>query len=195
MAMTRAPAPYRKTLFDRHGPEAVDLMRSGGYGLMVFGLVVGAVAFASGGMSLGVVVVAMAAGAGTACASHLLGRASGGVARRFTAGSAGTPYEEQYSYQQALVMQGKVNEALASFDKTPYILQRFHKGRLLQHRYWDSDGELKTMKGRVRLCPYYFVETDRVKLRGALATIAPADKKLLHGMSDAILVPSKIDAR
>jgi hypothetical protein len=48
------------------------------------------------------------------------------------------------------------------------------------------------MKGRVRLCPYFFVEADRVKLRGALATIAPADKKFLHGMRDAILVPSRI---
>ena len=48
------------------------------------------------------------------------------------------------------------------------------------------------MKGRVRLCPYYFVEGDRVKLRGALATIAPADKKFLHGMRDAILVPTKV---
>jgi hypothetical protein len=48
------------------------------------------------------------------------------------------------------------------------------------------------MKGRVRLCPYYFVEDDRVKLRGALATIVPADKKFLHGMSEAILVPSKM---
>ena len=51
------------------------------------------------------------------------------------------------------------------------------------------------MKGRVRLCPYYFIEEDRVKLRGALATIVPADKKLFHGMSDAILVPTKIDAK
>jgi hypothetical protein len=48
------------------------------------------------------------------------------------------------------------------------------------------------MKGRVRLCPYFFVEQDKVKLRGALATIVPADKKLLHGMSDAILVPTKV---
>jgi hypothetical protein len=51
---------------------------------------------------------------------------------------------------------------------------------------------LKTMKGRVRLSPYFFVEQDKVKLRGALATIVPADKKLLHGMSDAILVPTKV---
>jgi hypothetical protein len=47
------------------------------------------------------------------------------------------------------------------------------------------------MKGRVRLCPYYFVEEGKVKLRGALATIVPADKKFVHGMTDAILAPSK----
>jgi hypothetical protein len=86
----------------------------------------------------------------------------------------------------------RIEHALATFESSPTILQRFHKGRQFEHSYWDPDsGELKTMKGRVRLCPYYFVEGDRVKLRGALATIAPADKKFLHGMSDAILVPSK----
>ena len=49
------------------------------------------------------------------------------------------------------------------------------------------------MKGRIRLCPYYFIEQDRVKLRGALTTIVPADKKFLHGMRDAILTPSRIE--
>ena len=88
--------------------------------------------------------------------------------------------------------QRRIDHALASFESSPTILQRFHKGRLFEHRYWDPEsGELKTMKGRVRLCPYFFVEQDRVKLRGALATIAPADKKFLHGMRDAILVPSR----
>ena len=88
----------------------------------------------------------------------------------------------------------RIEHALATFESSPTIMQRFHKGRLCEHRYWDPDsGEVKTMKGRVRLCPYYFVEGDRVKLRGALATIAPADKKFLHGMSDAILVPSRIE--
>jgi len=89
----------------------------------------------------------------------------------------------------------RINNALAIFDSSPTILQRFHKGRLLEHRYWDAEsGELKTMKGRVRLCPYYFVENDRVKLRGALATIVPADKKFLHGMRDAILAPSRSES-
>jgi len=86
----------------------------------------------------------------------------------------------------------RIDNALATFEGSPTILQRFHKGRLFEHRYWDADSvELKTMKGRVRLCPYFFVEQGRVKLRGALATIAPADKKFLHGMRDAILTPSR----
>ncbi|HXY60801.1 MAG TPA: hypothetical protein VEH26_04270 [Chthoniobacterales bacterium] len=86
----------------------------------------------------------------------------------------------------------RIDNALATFDSSPTIMQRFHKGRLLEHHYWNPDsGELKTMKGRVRLCPYYFVEENKVKLRGALATIVPADKKFVHGMRDAILLPSK----
>jgi hypothetical protein len=89
----------------------------------------------------------------------------------------------------------RIDNALATFESSPTILQRFHKGRLFEHRYWDAEtGELKTLKGRVRLCPYFFVEGDRVKLRGALATIVPADKKFLHGMRDAILVPSRVEA-
>ena len=87
----------------------------------------------------------------------------------------------------------RIEHALETFEQSPTILQRFHKGRLFEHRYWDPEsGELKTMKGRVRLCPYFFVEQDRVKLRGALATIVPADKKFLHGMRDAILAPSQV---
>jgi hypothetical protein len=74
-------------------------------------------------------------------------------------------------------------------------MQKFHKGRLFEQRYWDREtSELKTMRGRVRLCPYYFVESEKVKLRGALATICPADKKLLHGMSDAILAPTRVES-
>ena len=88
----------------------------------------------------------------------------------------------------------RIENALATFDSSPTIMQRFHKGRLLEHRYWGPDSsELKTMKGRVRLCPYYFVEQDKVKLRGVLATVVPADKKFLHGMRDAILAPSRIE--
>ena len=88
----------------------------------------------------------------------------------------------------------EIENALATFETTPRIMQRFHKARLIDHRYWDhATDEIKTMRGRVRLCPYYFVEDAKVTLRGTLATIVPADKKLLHGMRDAIMVPSSRD--
>ena len=89
----------------------------------------------------------------------------------------------------------RIDHALANFAIQPTILQQFHKGSLFEHSYYDGEsGEVRTMKGRIRLCPYYFVEDDRVKLRGALTTIVPADKKLIHGMRDGILVPTSMNA-
>ncbi len=91
--------------------------------------------------------------------------------------------------------QSLIEDALANFATAPKIMQRFHKARLVDQPYWDAEtSEVKTMRGRVRLCPYYFVEEKKVVLRGALATIVPADKKLLHGMRDAILAPTQVKA-
>jgi hypothetical protein len=89
----------------------------------------------------------------------------------------------------------QIENALATFSSTPQIMQRFHKGRQIEQRYWNTDtGEVMTMRGRVRLSPYYFIDDNKVALRGALATIVPADKKLLHGMRDAILAPTAVAA-
>ncbi|MDQ2868390.1 MAG: hypothetical protein M3R59_08280 [Verrucomicrobiota bacterium] len=86
----------------------------------------------------------------------------------------------------------RIEDGLAHFSQQPLLMQQFRKGDLFEHRYFDqTTSEPQTMKGRVRLCPYYFVESERVQLRGALATIVPADKKLVHGMRDAILAPSR----
>lgn len=91
------------------------------------------------------------------------------------------------------VWQSAIEEALSSFPNHPYILQRFHKGRLVAQPYVHPDsGAIEVMRGRVRLCPYYFVTDGKARLGGALATICPPDKKLLHGMKDAILVPTAI---
>ena len=49
---------------------------------------------------------------------------------------------------------------------------------------------LNTLKGRARICPYYFVKDDRVSLGGVLVTLVPTDKKLIHGMRDAIISPA-----
>ena len=89
-----------------------------------------------------------------------------------------------------------VENALDQFGTHPYVLQEFHKGRRVEHPFWNDDtGAMETLEGRVRLCPYYFVDAAKptqISLGGVLATICPADKKILHGMKDAILVPCSI---
>jgi len=87
-----------------------------------------------------------------------------------------------------------VDKALAAWGRSPFVLQRYHKPRVVESSCFDFDnGQLVPMPGRVRLCPYYFVvgENDaaRPQLGGVLATICPADKKIIHGMKDAILAP------
>ena len=51
-----------------------------------------------------------------------------------------------------------------------YLLQEYRKPGLLKHPVFRPDGELASMNGRLRLCPYYFVEGDGVSLGGILAT-------------------------
>jgi hypothetical protein len=87
-----------------------------------------------------------------------------------------------------------VDRAISSFETSPFVLQRFEKPKLVEAQWFDfAKNELAPMPGRVRLCPYYFVtgegDAARPKLGGVLATIVPADKKIVHGMSDAILAP------
>ena len=83
-----------------------------------------------------------------------------------------------------------IEVALDSFAHHPYILQRFEKSKLVEGRYFDFEAnEARTFSARARLCPYYFVTGDTVKLGGVLATVCPADKKLLHGMPDAVMAP------
>ena len=90
--------------------------------------------------------------------------------------------------------QAELKNALGEFQTHPHILQQFHQGRLVEHDYLDaSANEIRRMRGRVRLCPYYFVGEKKTVCGGALATICPDDKKLLHGMTDAILVPAAVD--
>jgi len=85
-----------------------------------------------------------------------------------------------------------VDEALASAADHPYVMQAFHRGRVVDHPAWsDVIGGRVTMRARVRLCPYFFAPdaADQPDLGGILATVCPADKKVLHGMKDAIMLP------
>jgi hypothetical protein len=87
-----------------------------------------------------------------------------------------------------------VDNALKNFETSPSVLQRFEKTKVVETHWFDfSKNEIVPMKGRVRLCPYYFVsgagDSARPQLGGVLATMVPADKKIVHGMTDAILAP------
>jgi tetratricopeptide (TPR) repeat protein len=120
---------YKLTLFDKYGPAAGDYLRAGAYGLMVFGISIAAFFIImaqgmmmgdAGGPSLGliflVVVGAAAAGAATSLFAFALSHGAGATYKHLMMSGSSTPYKEQYSYQQALVMQGKVDEALESFE-------------------------------------------------------------------------------
>ena len=90
-----------------------------------------------------------------------------------------------------------VDAALKNFETSPSVLQRFEKPKTVEASWFDFEkNEVVPMKGRVRLCPYYFVSDEgdsaRPQLGGVLATIVPADKKIVHGMADAILAPCTV---
>jgi len=90
-----------------------------------------------------------------------------------------------------------VDDAIEHFSQSPRVLQRYHKPTLVDAQWFDFEKQtVEPMKGRVRLCPYYFVSGEgdaaRPQLGGVLATINPADKKIIHGMADAILAPCAV---
>jgi hypothetical protein len=85
-----------------------------------------------------------------------------------------------------------IDEALASFPNNPFVLQEFHRAKVLPHPAWVEETQTtRVMPSRVRLCPYYFgaAEVDEPVLGGVLATVCPSDKKILHGMRDAMMLP------
>lgn len=88
----------------------------------------------------------------------------------------------------------RVHSAMADYDKQPWMVQEFREGRIIEHPVFREDGSIEMMKGRVRLCPYYFTDDQgHTSLAGALATLAPADKKKIHGMRDAVLLPCVVE--
>ncbi len=80
-----------------------------------------------------------------------------------------------------------------------HLLQTYKKPRRLEHRLYPQTpapaGEPSVASiraGRLRLCPYYFVVAGQPRLSGALATFCPPDKKIIHGMQDAALLPCRV---
>jgi hypothetical protein len=87
-----------------------------------------------------------------------------------------------------------LQQAQQDYPQQPWVMQEFRAARLVEHPFFDPQtGAVRMMQGRVRLCPYYFAAKDGRTIRcgGVLATIVPADKKIIHGMKDGILVPCR----
>jgi hypothetical protein len=102
-------------------------------------------------------------------------------ARSVTLGSDSSRTEWEEAIQQAVTMS----------ETSLHILQAYEKPTRLSHPVYREDGSIYAMEGRVRLCPYYFVneKEQSAELNGILATFCPADKKIIHGMKDAALMP------
>lgn len=92
--------------------------------------------------------------------------------------------------------QAAVDIAIADAPNNLHVLQTYRKPRRAQHAlYPEAGGPAAEESGRLRLCPYYFIRGDKAELSGALATFCPPDKKIIHGMQDAALLPCVIKAK
>ena len=88
-----------------------------------------------------------------------------------------------------------VTQALQLAPTNLHVLQEYKKPKRVQHPLYETkqDEPSVAMKdGRLRLCPYYFVVAGQARLSGALATFCPPDKKIIHGMQDAALLPARV---
>ncbi len=85
-----------------------------------------------------------------------------------------------------------IKMALKSSPESLYILQDYHKPERLRHPVYKESGELREQEGRVRLSPYYFVDEQGPQLSGILCTFCPANKKIIHGMRDAAMLPCRV---
>ncbi len=71
--------------------------------------------------------------------------------------------------------------------QSPWILQRYHKPQVMAVERLESDGSRGMMEARWRVSPYYLTRGKAVDLAGVLVTAVPKDKKLVHGMSVAVM--------
>ena len=86
-----------------------------------------------------------------------------------------------------------LHDAQVQFNRSPSVLQEFHGGKKVSVWYDDpAEPQPRPMEGRVRLSPYYFTADGKAELGGILATICPLDKKLIHGMTDAVMAPCAV---
>jgi hypothetical protein len=90
--------------------------------------------------------------------------------------------------------QAGIGNAVKDAPANPHVLQEYKKPRRVRHRVYDRERQPREVDGRLRLCPYFFNLGGKPVLSGALATFCPPDKKIIHGMTDAALLPGRLAA-
>lgn len=88
--------------------------------------------------------------------------------------------------------QDGIANAVEMADSTLHVLQDYHKPSRSKHPVYNDEQKAAPMDGRLRLCPFYMIEGESVSLNGILATFCPADKKIIHGMRDAAMLPCRV---
>jgi len=94
--------------------------------------------------------------------------------------------------------QAGIERALSLAPTHLHVLQEYRKPRRVQHPVYrpvvgnEAPPTAFPEAGRLRLCPYFFNQDGVARLAGALATFCPPDKKIIHGMQDAALLPCRL---
>ncbi|HUJ44445.1 MAG TPA: hypothetical protein VLW52_12655 [Opitutaceae bacterium] len=105
--------------------------------------------------------------------------------------------------------QAGIAQALQLAPTNLHVLQDYQKPRRVKHPVYHPAGShdragaahaneaqpsvvVAKDEGRLRLCPYFFTIDGAARLAGALATFCPPDKKIIHGMQDAVLLPCRV---
>ena len=121
----RRGGEYKRSLFDKHGPRAADIVKTASW-LPVWVTAGGGIGFALAvreELSAAGIFAATLGGAiiCSAIASWLVIAASRTAGDTFGAfiqpSGKGSPYERQYSFEDALVMRGDAEGALSSYDR------------------------------------------------------------------------------
>lgn len=87
-----------------------------------------------------------------------------------------------------------LQQALGSFAQTPHVLQEFRSGRQFEGSFYDTvTGSVRTIQCRVRLSPYFLVIGEEIKLTAVMARLCALNKKKIHGMPEAIMVPCAVE--
>lgn len=121
---TDESSPARSSWLQAFGADAALQGKAAGYGVLVAGVTFGAGLILSllGGVPsfalvIGLAIAGIALGTLTAYMGSRLGEGAGFVVQSFVQPSGNsTPYEQSFSYQEALIMRGDIDGALESFE-------------------------------------------------------------------------------